>query len=316
MAFPDLVPALASAMPALRGRLQANVTMADLTWLRVGGPAQVLFSPTDAEDIAYFLAHRPAQVPVTVVGVGSNLIVRDGGVPGVVVRLTPRAFGAVAVEGPRHVRAGAAVLDQRVAKAAAEAGIGGLAFFAGIPGSIGGALRMNAGAHGGETKDVLVAVRAVTGQGRIVTLSNPEMKFTYRHCGVAEDVIFLDALFEGPESTREKEIAAIAHVQATREATQPIKNHTGGSTFKNPPGGSSWRAIDAAGLRGFRIGGAHMSEMHANFLINDKGATAHDVELLGETVRRRVYEHSGIKLDWEIRRIGVFQEGREVDPAF
>jgi UDP-N-acetylmuramate dehydrogenase len=313
--FADITPELTERIPGLRGRLSANASMADLTWLRVGGPAQVLFSPADAEDLALFMTHRPADLPVTVVGVGSNLLVREGGVPGVVIRLGGRAFGDIAVTGPLRVTAGGAALDARVAKAAAEAGIGRLAFYAGIPGSIGGALRMNAGAHGGETKDVLAEAHGVTGDGRLVRFSLADMGFTYRHCGVPEDVIFTSAVFEGSPSTPEAELAAIAHVQQTREATQPIKSRTGGSTFKNPPGQSSWRVIDAAGLRGFRVGGAHMSDMHANFLINDRDATAFDVELLGETVRRRVFEHSGVRLEWESKRIGLFAPGREVAPG-
>jgi UDP-N-acetylmuramate dehydrogenase len=316
MVFPDVTPELAARMPKLRGRLTANASMADLTWLRVGGPAQALYTPADEDDLALFLANRPSRLPVVVVGVGSNLLVRDGGVPGVVIRLAGRAFGETRVLPDLRIQAGAAALDQRVAKLAAEAGIGGLAFYAGIPGTIGGALRMNAGAHGGETKDVLEYATGVNGDGDFVTLSNAEMGFTYRHCVVPEDVVFTSALFRGAASTPEAERAAIAHVQAAREATQPIRSRTGGSTFKNPPGTSSWKAIDAAGLRGFRVGGAHMSEMHANFLINDEGATAHDVETLGETVRRRVFERSGIRLEWEIARIGVFAPGREVAPAF
>ena len=316
MLFPDLVPALTTRMPELRGRLTPNASMAELTWLRVGGPAQVLFNPADEDDLAYFLAELPDGVAVTVVGVGSNLLVRDGGVEGVVIRLGGRLLGDIAVIDDGHVQAGAAALDQRLAKAAAEAGIGSLAFYAGIPGSIGGALRMNAGAHGGETKDVLVHANAVTREGDFVTLTNAEMGFTYRHCAAPEDLVFTSALFRGTPSTPEAERAAIEHVQKTREATQPIKTRTGGSTFKNPPGTSSWKVIDAAGLRGFRVGGAHMSEMHANFLINDQSSTARDVEALGETVRKRVLEHSGVELEWEIKRIGLFEPGQEVTPAF
>jgi UDP-N-acetylmuramate dehydrogenase len=316
MSFPDLVPALSSKMPELRGRLTPNASMAELTWLRVGGPAQVLFNPADEDDLAYFLAELPSELAITVVGVGSNLLVRDGGVEGVVIRLGGRVLGDIAVVDEGRIQAGAAALDQRVAKAAADAGIGSLAFYAGIPGSIGGALRMNAGAHGGETKDVLVYANAVTRDGDFVTLTNAEMGFTYRHTAAPEDLIFTSALFQGTASTPEAERAAIEHVQKTREVTQPIKTRTGGSTFKNPPGSSSWKVIDAAGLRGFRVGGAHMSEMHTNFLINDQSATARDVELLGETVRQRVFEHSGVKLEWEIKRIGKFAPGQEVAPAF
>jgi UDP-N-acetylmuramate dehydrogenase len=313
MPFPDIVPDLEKRLPKLRGRLTPNAPMADLTWLRVGGPAQVLFNPADEDDLAYVLGNLPEGLPVTVVGVGSNLLVRDGGVEGVVIRLGGRAFGEVRPLDAGRIEAGAAALDTRLAKSAAEAGIGGLAFFAGIPGSVGGALRMNAGAHGGETRDVLVYANAVTLDGDMVTFSNAEMGFTYR-ASLPDDVVFTTALFQGTPSSPEAELAAISHIQKTREETQPIKSRTGGSTFKNPPGGSAWRVIDAAGLRGFRVGGAHMSEMHANFVINDAEATAYDVELLGETVRRRVFEHSGVRLDWEIKRIGRFAPGREVEP--
>jgi UDP-N-acetylmuramate dehydrogenase len=307
---------LSKRLPPLRGRVQENVGLADLTWLRVGGPAEVLVTPADAEDLATLIVGLPGGVPLTVLGVGSNMIVREGGIPGVTVRLSPKAFAAVDVLDGNRLRAGAAVLDQRFAKGAAEAGIGGFAFFAGIPGTIGGALKMNAGAHGGETKDGFLSAEAITPEGRLVTLGPEGMGFRYRHSSVPEGTIFLSALFQGTSSTPEAERAAIAHVQETRAATQPVKSRTAGSTFKNPPGRSSWRLIDAAGLRGYRIGGAHMSTMHPNFLINDDGATAYDVELLGETVRRRVFEHSGVMLEWEVKRLGVFAPGREVAPAF
>lgn len=307
---------LLARLPPLRGRVQGQVALADLTWLRVGGPAEVLVTPADADDLAALVAGLPKDIPLTILGVGSNMIVREGGIPGVVLRLSPKSFGAVEVLEGHRIRAGAAVLDQRMAKVAAEAGIGGFAFFAGIPGTVGGALKMNAGAHGGETKDGFVSAEAVTPDGRIVTLGPDELGFSYRHSSVPEGTVFLSATFQGAPSTPEAEREAIRHVQETREATQPIKSRTAGSTFKNPPGQSSWRLIDAAGLRGFRIGGAHMSTMHPNFLINDDGATAYDVEILGETVRRRVFEHSGVKLEWEVKRMGRFAEGREVEPAF
>jgi len=311
-----LAEALAAALPDLRGRLTPNASMADLTWLRVGGAAEVLYTPADEADLAYFLAGCPPETQVTVVGVGSNLLVREGGVGGVVIRLAPRAFGEIRILEGHVIEAGAAVLDARLAKAAAEAGIAGFSWYAGVPGTIGGALRMNAGAHGGETKDRLVSARHVTRDGRIVTLSNAEMGFTYRHSAVPEDVVFTSATYRGEAGDPARLSAEIADVQAKREATQPVKSRTGGSTFKNPAGTSSWKVIDAAGMRGFRVGGAHMSEMHANFLINDRDATAYDVELLGETVRRRVFEHSGVRLEWEIKRIGAFAPGREVAPAY
>jgi UDP-N-acetylmuramate dehydrogenase len=291
-------------MPDLRGRLLANESLAPLTWFRVGGPAQVLFTPADEDDLAYFLSKLPQDIPVYTVGVGSNLIVRDGGVSGVVIRLSPRGFGETKAEGDT-VRAGTAALDKRVAEAAAAANIGGLEFYFGIPGSIGGALRMNAGANGGETKDVLVEARGVTRAGEKITFSNADMKFVYRNSGVDTSVIFTSALYRGRVTDPETIRARMAEVQNHRETAQPIREKTGGSTFKNPPGHSAWKLIDAAGMRGFRVGAAQVSEMHCNFLINTGDATGHDIETLGETVRARVMENSGIDLHWEIKRIGV-----------
>lgn len=304
MAFPDISADLKSAMPDLRGRLLANESLAPLTWFRVGGPAQILFTPADEDDLAYFLMRLPQEIPVYTVGVGSNLIVRDGGVSGVVIRLSPRGFGEVRAEGDM-VRAGTAALDKRVAETAAAANIGGLEFYFGIPGSIGGALRMNAGANGGETKDVLVEARGITRAGEKVTFSNTDMKFVYRNSGVDTSVIFTSALYRGRVTDPETIRTRMAEVQNHRETAQPIREKTGGSTFKNPPGHSAWKLIDAAGMRGFRVGGAQVSEMHCNFLINTGDATGHDIETLGETVRARVMEHSGIDLHWEIKRIGV-----------
>ena len=291
-------------MPDLRGRLLANESLAPLTWFRVGGPAQILFTPADEDDLAYFLSKLPEDISVYTVGVGSNLIVRDGGVSGVVIRLSPRGFGEVKAEGDT-VRAGTAALDKRVAEAAAAANIGGLEFYFGIPGSIGGALRMNAGANGGETKDVLVEARGITRAGEKVTFSNADMKFVYRNSGVDTSVIFTSALYRGRVTDPETIRARMAEVQNHRETAQPIREKTGGSTFKNPPGHSAWKLIDAAGMRGYRVGGAQVSEMHCNFLINTGDATGHDIETLGETVRARVMENSGIDLHWEIKRIGV-----------
>jgi UDP-N-acetylmuramate dehydrogenase len=305
MSFPDLVPALASLLPDLRGRLSANVPMADLTWFRVGGPAQAMVTPADADDLAYLLARLPADIPVTVVGVGSNLIVRDGGIPGLVIRLSPRGFGAIAVEDGGRIAAGAAVLDRRLAEAAAEAGLGGLEFLVGIPGSVGGALRMNAGAHGREIKDVLVEARAVTRAGASVRIAAADMGFAYRTCAVGEDRIFTGAVFQGAPADVAAIRARMAEVTAHREQAQPIREKTGGSTFKNPPGRSAWKLIDEAGCRGLTIGGAQVSPMHTNFLVNTGAATAADIETLGETVRKRVFEATGIELQWEIRRIGV-----------
>lgn len=304
LTFPDISADLKSAMPDLRGRLLANESLAPLTWFRVGGPAQILFTPADEDDLAYFLSKLPEDISVYTVGVGSNLIVRDGGVSGVVIRLSPRGFGEVKAEGDT-VRAGTAALDKRVAEAAAAANIGGLEFYFGIPGSIGGALRMNAGANGGETKDVLVEARGITRAGEKVTFSNADMKFVYRNSGVDTSVIFTSALYRGRVTDPETIRARMAEVQNHRETAQPIREKTGGSTFKNPPGHSAWKLIDAAGMRGFRVGGAQVSEMHCNFLINTGDATGHDIETLGETVRARVMENSGIDLHWEIKRIGV-----------
>jgi UDP-N-acetylmuramate dehydrogenase len=304
MRFPDIVPELRAKVPTLRGRLLANEPLAPLTWFRVGGPAQVLFMPEDETDLAYFLAHLPAEIPVTVVGLGSNLIVRDGGVPGVVIRLG-RGFGDVKVEPGERVRAGTAVPDVKVSRTAQEASIAGLAFFRGIPGAIGGALRMNGGAYGRETKDALIEARGVDRQGNVQVFGNADLHYTYRHCGAPDDVIFTQALFRGAPGDPKAIAAEMDKITESREATQPIKSRTGGSTFKNPPGHKAWQLIDAAGCRGLQVGDAQVSEMHCNFLINLGNATATDIETLGETVRRRVKENSGVELEWEIKRIGV-----------
>ncbi|HEY5964271.1 MAG TPA: UDP-N-acetylmuramate dehydrogenase [Xanthobacteraceae bacterium] len=307
MSFPDIVPALKAKAPQVRGRLLPNQSLAELTWFRVGGPAQVLFMPEDEADLAGFLKALPADIPVIVVGLGSNLIVRDGGIPGVVVRLG-RGFNDVKVDGLR-ITAGPAVPDVKVARAAQEAGIGGLSFMRGIPGAVGGALRMNGGAYGGETKDVLVSARAVDRTGRIHVLSNTDMHYTYRHCGVPDDFIFTEATFEGRTGDPAVIAAEMDKITESREATQPIKSRTGGSTFKNPPGHKAWQLIDKAGCRGLVVGGAQVSELHCNFLINQGTATAADIETLGETVRKRVKDSSGVDLEWEIKRIGVPAQG-------
>jgi UDP-N-acetylmuramate dehydrogenase len=314
MTFPDLLPALTAALPELRGRLVANALLSDITWFRAGGPAQILFTPADEADLAYFLAHVPADTPVFVIGLGSNLLVRDGGVAGVVIRLG-RGFSKIEVEPGHRLRAGTAVPDVKVARAAADAGIAGLAFYRGIPGSIGGALRMNAGAHGRETKDVLVEARAVDRQGNIHVLSLADMQLTYRHCGVPADWIFTEALYQGNAGDPAQILEQMAEVAQYREANQPIKERTGGSTFKNPTGASAWKLIDAAGCRGLRVGGAKVSEMHCNFLINDRNASAEDIERLGETVRARVKASSGVALSWEIIRLGLPLEGRPTGDA-
>ncbi len=290
-------------MPDLRGRLLANESLSPLTWFRVGGVAQLLFTPADEDDLAYFLANLAKDVPVIVIGVGSNLIVRDGGIAGVVIRLSPRGFGTVTSEGDT-ITAGTAALDKRVAEAAATANISGLEFYFGIPGSIGGALRMNAGANGGETKDVLIDARGVGRDGALHTFSNADMQFVYRGNGVDPTVIFTSATYKGVIAAPETIRAKMAAVQEHRETAQPIREKTGGSTFKNPPGHSAWKLVDAAGCRGLRVGGAMVSQMHCNFLINTGDATAADIETLGETVRARVKENSGVELHWEIKRIG------------
>jgi len=310
----DLASDLGARLPELRGRLAANQRLADITWFRVGGPAQVLFTPADTADLACFLAAIPADLPVAVVGLGSNLLVRDGGVPGVVIRLG-RGFAGIAAEGGHRIRAGAAVPDARLARAAAEAGIAGLAFYRGIPGAIGGALRMNAGAHGRETRDVLVEAQAVDRNGTIHRVPLAEMGLTYRHSGVPASWILTEALFQGSAGEPAAILAEMEEVAAYREANQPIRERTGGSTFKNPPGASAWKLIDAAGCRGLRVGGAKVSEMHCNFLINDRNASAEDLERLGETVRARVRAHSGATLEWEIVRIGAPLDGRPTGEA-
>lgn len=306
--FQDMTAGLRAAMPDLRGRLTANASLADITWFRVGGPAQTLFSPADEADLSYFLQMLPDGVPVNVIGLGSNLLVRDGGVPGVVIRLG-RGFSTIAVEVDCRLRVGTAVPDVKVARAAADAGIAGLAFYRGIPGSIGGALRMNAGAHGRETKDCLVSARAVDLDGGIHQFTLADMGFTYRHCGVPDGWIFTSAVFQGSPGHPADILKQMEDVAEYREQNQPIKERTGGSTFKNPPGHSAWKLVDAAGCRGLRVGGAKVSEMHCNFLINDNQASGEDVETLGETVRAKVKAQSGVTLNWEIIRLGLPRSG-------
>ena len=300
----DLLHELTTLLPELRGKLKSGAMLADLTWFRVGGPAEILYSPADEADLAYFLRTAPEDVPVTVIGLGSNLLVRDGGIEGVVIRLG-KGFGEIAVEEGHRLRASAAVPDVRVARAAVDAGISGLSFYRGIPGCVGGALRMNGGAHGKETKEVVIEVRAVDREGEIHVLPVEELHYSYRHCGAPEDLIFTEALFQGEPGDPAKIMAEMGDIAAYRESAQPIKSRTGGSTFKNPPGKKAWQLIDAAGCRGFRIGDAHVSEMHCNFLINDANATGAEIEELGETVRSRVKATSGVDLEWEIKRLGV-----------
>jgi UDP-N-acetylmuramate dehydrogenase len=302
MSFPDIVPELKAKMPELRGRLLANQPLGEFTWFRVGGSAQAFFMPEDENDLAHFLRNLPPEIPVVVIGAGSNLIVRDGGVPGVVIRLG-RGFNDVKVEEQR-VTIGTAMLDVMVARAAQAAGVAGLAFLSGIPGTVGGALRMNGGAYGGETKDVFIEARGVDRHGNVRTFSNGDMSFSYRHCGVPDDVTFTSAVFQGRAGVPDEIAAEMAAIKKKREASQP-RNRTGGSTFKNPPGHSAWQLVDDAGCRGLTIGGAQVSELHSNFLINLGGASASDIETLGEAVREKVKMHSGVELEWEIKRIGV-----------
>jgi UDP-N-acetylmuramate dehydrogenase len=302
MSFPNIIPDLKARMPALRGHLAANQPLGEFTWFRVGGAAQAFFMPVDVDDLAYFLSRLPAELPLTVIGAGSNMIVRDGGVPGVVIRLG-RGFNEVTPKDGERLLAGAAILDVMVARAAQKAGLAGLAFLSGIPGAIGGALRMNGGAYGGETKDVLVEAYGLDRAGNRRTFTNGDMGFAYRHCGVPDDVIFTGALLQGRAGDAAAIAAEMNAIKAKREASQP-RNRTGGSTFKNPPGHNAWKLIDAAGCRGLTIGGAQVSELHCNFLINLGTATAGDIETLGETVRERVKAQSGVTLEWEIKRIG------------
>ncbi len=298
---------LIERLPPVRGRLSENAPLAPVTWFRVGGAAEVMFRPADRDDLAAFLAGKSADVPVTVIGVASNLLVRDGGVRGVVIRLG-RGFVEIRVAGT-EIEAGAGALDLNVALTCQQAGIAGLEFMSGIPGTVGGGLRMNAGAYGRELKDVLREADALDAEGRRHTLATASLGLSYRHCGLPEDWIFVAARFAGEAGDAAAIAARMAEIQAAREASQPIRARTGGSTFANPPGHKAWELIDRAGCRGLTRGGAMVSPKHANFLINTGDATAADLEGLGEEVRRRVLDASGITLDWEIRRIGEPKAG-------
>jgi UDP-N-acetylmuramate dehydrogenase len=299
----DIAPKLTAQMPGLRGSLASHAPMAGLSWFRTGGPAQVLFEPADQNDLSYFLARLDPAIPVLVLGAGSNILVRDGGIEGVVIRLG-KSFQEVTIEG-LSARAGAGVPDVKLASAAAKAGIAGLSFFRGIPGTIGGALRMNGGAYGSETKNVLVSCRGVDRNGKVVELANAEMGFSYRHCAVAEDLIFTSAVFVGGPGDSQAILSEMAEITKARAETQPVNTRTGGSTFKNPPGHKAWELIDKAGCRGLALGDAQVSKLHCNFLINRGAARGADLESLGEMVRTRVLETSGIALEWEILRVGV-----------
>jgi len=302
MSTPKHHTPLIDRLPKVRGKLREGAQLAKVTWFQVGGPADVMFRPEDEADLADFLKGKPEDLPVTVIGVGSNLLVRDGGIRGVVIRLG-RPFTDVVVE-DGAVHAGAGALDLNVAQTAQMNGIAGLEFLSGIPGTIGGALRMNAGAYGTEIKDVLVSATAIDGSGNIHTVTPDEMNMTYRHCGVPEDWIFTSAILRASSGDPEDIAKRMDEIQKSRAESQPIKSRTGGSTFANPVPKRAWEVIDAAGCRGLKIGGAQMSEQHCNFMINTGNATALDLEQLGDEVRRRVKEHSGVELRWEIRRIG------------
>jgi UDP-N-acetylmuramate dehydrogenase len=301
-------------LAGVRGRIAENAPLSPFAWFRVGGPAEVLFQPADPDDLAIFLERLSPDVPVTVIGVASNLLIRDGGVAGVVVRLSAKGFGHVDRVPGNRIRAGAALPDKRLASFALECELSGFEFFHGIPGTVGGALRMNAGANGVETRERLIAAHAIDRRGRRHAIMNADMGFSYRHSSAPQDLIFTEAIFEGTPGERSAIQAAMDAVDLHREVAQPIRDKTGGSTFVNPPGKKAWELIDAAGCRGLKVGDAMVSEKHCNFLINLGEATAHDLERLGETVRARVLENSGVRLEWEIKRIGAFEQGREVEP--
>jgi UDP-N-acetylmuramate dehydrogenase len=305
---------LTDRLPSVRGEYRENVPLSQHTWFRVGGPCEVMFRPADEEDLVAFLAARPADVPITLVGVGSNMLVRDGGLAGVVIRFG-KPFAAIEVVEDRVI-AGAAALDLTVASVAQRAGLTGLEFLSGIPGSVGGALRMNAGAYGSETKDVLISARAIDPQGAIHTMTPDEMGLAYRHSDVPADWVFTSAEFQARPGDPDAIAQAMQAIRDAREETQPRRVRTGGSTFANPEGHKAWKLIDAAGCRGLRIGDAMVSELHCNFLLNVGEASAHDIERLGEEVRRRVFETSGVRLRWEIKKLGVFAEGQDpVEPG-
>ncbi|HZC16495.1 MAG TPA: UDP-N-acetylmuramate dehydrogenase [Caulobacteraceae bacterium] len=292
-------------LPRPRGRLLFDEPLAPFTWLRVGGPADVLFLPADPQDLSDFLDQLPDEVPRTILGVGSNLIVRDGGIEGVVIRLTGREFAAIHIDAENsRVIAGSAALDSAVARAAAKAGIAGLEFYAGIPGTVGGALTMNAGCYGRETKDVLIGASADDFTGELRMFELQDLGYSYRHSNAPPGIIWTRAIFQGRPDDPAAIAARMDEITARREASQPIREKTGGSTFKNPPGDSAWRLVDAAGWRGKPYGAAQFSDQHANFLINTGEAAAADLEGLGEVVRAEVAAKFGVELEWEIKRIG------------
>jgi len=306
--FDDLTVDFSSWISGVRGRLDSNKLLSAVTWFRVGGPAQLLFAPKDEDDLCFFLQNLPVEIPVRIIGLGSNLLIRDGGLPGVTIRLSGRGFSNIEVLPGKQMRVGAAMPDAKFAKTAAVSGIGGFSFYRGVPGAMGGALRMNAGAHGTETRDGLISVRAVDRSGNIVTISMDDMGYSYRHCSVPDNLIFVSALFQGKDMDPDFLAREMDEVTLYREQNQPVREKTGGSTFKNPDNNSAWKLIDQAGLRGKVLGGARFSDKHCNFLINEDNATAFDLESLGELARTRVYEQSGVQLEWEIRRWGDWSE--------
>jgi UDP-N-acetylmuramate dehydrogenase len=310
--WPDLLPSLQPWVSDVRGQLIPNQSLAEMTTLRVGGPAQLFFRPADEADLAFFLKHLPREIKVTVVGLGSNLLIRDGGLDGVVIRLPAKGFGEIEILDGHRVRVGTAVPDVKVATAAAEAGIDGLWFYRGIPGGIGGALYMNAGCYKTETRDRMVELRAITREGETITLSNADMGYRYRKSNGPRGAVFVSATYQGFPGDAATILEEMRTVTGRRESTQPTRAKTAGSTFKNPEGHSSWKLIDEAGGRGFTFGRAQMSEMHSNFLINMGEADAFEVETVGESIRQKVCDKHGIELRWEVRRIGHFVPGREV----
>ena len=307
-----LIETLGDRLANVRGRLTPDADMSKITWFRTGGPAELLFQPADEDDLSHFLSVLPDEIPVLPVGIGSNLLVRDGGIPGVVIRLSAKGFGTCERVSDTRLAAGAVCPDKHLAALALDSGLGGFHFYHGIPGSIGGALRMNAGANGVETRERVVEVHAIDRKGERHVLTNEAMGYSYRHSSAPKDLIFTRAIFEGVPATKPDIREAMDAVQTHRETVQPIREKTGGSTFKNPEGHSAWKLIDAAGGRGLAVGGAQMSPMHCNFMINTGSASGYELEYLGETIRSRVLENSGVRLEWEIKRLGLFEPGSVV----
>lgn len=299
----QLTPRTIDSLPAVRGTLTENASLAGVTWFRTGGPAEILFHPADAADLVAFREALEPGIPVTVLGLGSNVLVRDGGIAGVVI-VFGKALSDISIDG-KTILAGAGALDVAVARACRDAGLAGLEFLSGIPGTIGGALRMNAGAYGREIADVLVDATAVDAAGTVRTIPTAEFGFSYRHIALDPASIFLSATLRGEPGNASRIAARMTEIAQERRSTQPVQARTGGSTFKNPPGAKAWELIDAAGCRGLVVGDAMVSEQHCNFLINRGAATARDIERLGEEVRARVLKHAGVLLEWEIRRIGA-----------